>query len=275
MNRNHLIKLGGSIILLLLVASNGFSYENMFHKKESAKLNYDSLFKEASPLNESTEGHQIVELCFQKYGGRDKLEGLNSMFLSYKMKSLHGADSVDISKYWEKDRKYKIIRTDPKRAECRILNGQESWFQNSDTTIELNSGRYKAELFSYLTLSMPLAIETERFDEIRYGTRENETLHFIYMKKNDSLMIIIGIDPHQFHIVSSEGVIYQEDQTFIFVNLFSDYKVVDGYLLPHRLKNISMGLEVGNSIINSLETNKKYEASEFKPGKLPKPSNLY
>lgn len=276
MRRNYLILFAVAIIALLVSASGGFCYENMYHNTESSpKLNYDSLFNAATPLADSEDGREIVELCFKRYGGREKLEELESFLVSYKMKTLHSTDTSVVSKYWNAGRQYKIIRMDSKKSVGRILNKEKCWYQTLDTTMEMNSGRYKAELFSYLTLSMPLAMETERFDDIRYGMRENEMLHFIYMKKNDSLMIIIGIDPHQFHIVSSEGVIFQEEQKFVFINIFSDYKDVDGYLFSHRLKNISMGLEVGNSIVTAIEVNKEYNSKEFTPGQLPKPSRLY
>jgi hypothetical protein len=132
----------------------------------------------------------------------------------------------------------------------------------------LDSGRYKAELFSYLTLAMPLAMRAERFDDIRYGTRDDDSLHYIYMKKRDSLTIVIGIDPIDHFIKSSEGVIQQEDASFVFINWLSDFQQTDGYWFPHALTNISMGLKVATSVLVNVEINPGLKDSEFAPGEL-------
>ncbi len=240
-----------------------------FHEIQGVeKLNYDSLFADAIPLEKSEAGQALLAGCVKKYGGEEKLNSLKSFRLKYEMSAvMGGSHPVQLVKSYQVGRKYKIFRSGMTGVERRIINGGEAWFIGRDTMITLYSGRYKAELFSYLTLGMPLAAKTERFDDIRYGQRDADSLRYIYMTKTDSLMIIIGIDPDDHLIKSSEGLIKQENGNFVFINRFSNFTEYDGFLFPNELVNISMGLEVGKSKLLKVEINLDFDESEFRPEK--------
>ncbi len=136
----------------------------------------------------------------------------------------------------------------------------------SDTMIELTGGRYKSELFSYFVLAMPLAVVTEPFSEIRYGQRTNEPYHYLYLLKQDSLMLVLGIDPADYMVKLAEGVIYQGDDNFVFQNQFAEYQQYEGFYFPYSLVNISMGLIVGSSIVEKLEINPEFSEDYFAKG---------
>lgn len=253
------------IILVLGATANGYEKFHGHEGEGSSKLNYDSLQNLATPLENSSEGRQVIEKCLEAYGGFQKLKDLNSVKLHWRMVEMMSSDSVDIIRTAETGRRYKIEKNRPNGFEARMINGNRAWFQNADTTIELNSGRYKAELFSYLVISMPQAMKTERFDEMRYGRREGDSLHYIYMDKHDSLVIIIGIDPDSYMIRKAEGLIRQESATFVFINHFDDYRDHEGYIFPHYLENVSMGLTVGKSSLKSVRVNIDTDESDYLP----------
>jgi hypothetical protein len=230
------------------------------------KLNYDSLLTVAVSLDNSEEGTKLLNDCIEKYGGRSKLEDLRSFKLVYEMQALMaGPHKVEVNKLFQRDRKYTIIRKRIDGTEQRILNRDKAWFVGSDTMYVFEPVRYKSELFSYLTLAMPLAASTERFDDIRYGTRHADSLHYIYLDKKDTLMIILGIDPAEKVIKTSEGYIRKKDGGIVFINQFSDFREVDGYIFPYRLVNISMGLEVGKSTLVDIEINPEFDDNDFLP----------
>jgi hypothetical protein len=125
--------------------------------------------------------------------------------------------------------------------------------------------RYKAEVYSNLVLNLPACIDTEPFSERRYGTRTDDSLQYLYLDKADSVLLIVAIDPSDYTIRVVEGVIRHGDRRMIFVNKLSDYRKVRGYLFPHSLINISMGLKVSDATIKELELNPEFPASEFRP----------
>lgn len=259
------------LLLITLLSVNTFAFDSMHgHKTAAFKLNYDSLFQTATPLKDSPEGKALIDNCIKAYGGEEKLNKLESCHLVYSTDAFMMKQSITVEKSFTRNRQYKITRYQQPQNESRILNGNDSWFIGRDTVLFLNSGRYKAELFSYLTLCMPLAIKTEPFSEIRYGTRTNDSLLFLYLKKNDTLMSVLGIDPKDYLIKNVEGVIYQDTNTFVFINKFDDFRDEDSYLFPHSLINISMGLEVGRSKLLSVKINPIFKDNEFLPDSIEK-----
>lgn len=254
------------LAIILLISSSTFASAG-FHGQKAAikKLNYDSLFSAAAPIDNSFEGKKLIENCINAYGGEEHLKALSSFKIRYSMEAFLSNTKLEVDKFFSQDRKYKIIRHQEPSSESRILNGTDSWFIGRDTTIVIYSGKYKAELFSYLTLSMPLGIKTEPFSEIKYGTRENDSLSYLYMKKNDSLLIILGIDNKTNFIKYVEGIIYQDASTFVFVNKLDDFRKVDGYFFPHSLVNVSLGLEVARSVVTNIEINPIFKEIEFEP----------
>ncbi len=252
------------IAIGLMLSSTAFAFDNFHgHKAAIEKLNYDSLFAAATPIENSVAGKKLIEDCLNTYGGVEHLKKLKTFKIQYFMEAFLSKQKIEVEKFYALNRKYKIIRHQQPSLECRIMNGTDSWFIGRDTTLFIYSGKYKAELFSYLTLSMPLAIKTEPFSEIKYGKRESDTLSYLYMKKNDSLMIVLGVDNKSHFIKYVEGIIYQDTTSFVFVNKLDDFNKVDGYFFPYTLVNISMGLEVARSVITNLEINPILKENEF------------
>ena len=131
--------------------------------------------------------------------------------------------------------------------------------------MDLDGGRYCAELYSYLSLATPLAVRTERFDEIRYGERPDDPLAYIYLDKQDSLLVVLGIDRDSYLIRSAEGIIRQGDENYIFINRFDDYQEQGGFQFAGEVTTISMGLEVSKAKLTGVKVNPGFENRVFKP----------
>jgi hypothetical protein len=267
-----LIIFGTVTICLLALTLTTRGYEKFHgkghdktHGQVSSKKMYDSLYNAAVPLDDSPDGREIVDRCLEAYGGADHLGKIASVRQLWRMLPLMTKDSVDVVRTMAPTRKYKIFRPTPGGFEARMIHGDQAWFQSADTLIELNSGRYKAELFSYLILSMPLALKTEPFADMRYGKRTDDSRHYIYMEKSDSLVVAIGIDPETYYITRAEGIIHQDDQSFVFENHFGDHQIYDGYVFPQSLTNISMGLTVGQSVLKEVSVNSGLSDADFMP----------
>ena len=154
------------LLLIPIPDEPSYGSDRLFHGGMSRTvLNLDSLYAAAKPLAESPDGLALIEACMARYGGRQRLGELEGLRLHYRMQSLMSPESLDVVKSIRRGRRYRITRTGGCRFETRILNRARSWYQNPDTVIALTGGsRHLAELFSYLTLTMPLGIETEGFD---------------------------------------------------------------------------------------------------------------
>ncbi len=255
------------ISIIWAVCATAFGQDQFHHANKTPMINYDSLFAKAITIHDSEEGQAIIDRCIERYGGRKLLESLNSCQLFYKMKPFGANDSINIVKSFQRGRKFKILRNPEARTQESIINGNKSWFQSPETLYAVQNKQYKTWLFSYLSASLPLPLLIERFDDIRLGKRESSSLNYIYMDIKDSLLFVIGIDPSDGFIKSSEGIIRDNGKNSVYVFHFSDIREHDGYFSPHVIKTVSMGLEVSASRLSDIKINTQLTDDEFTPNK--------
>jgi len=252
-----------SVLVLTIVAAlavTGNAQDKFHHTASSPKVNYDSLFAVAAPLDESAIGQSIVGKCMLAYGGAEKLAALKDFELTYRTSSRFSDGDYEVVKSFQRGRRYKIERL----AEKRILNGEKCWVQNDKGEVG-DQGRYRNELYSYLTLAMPLAIQTEPFGDARYGTRSDDPLAYIYLDKQDSVMTVLGIDRDTGLIKTVEGIVHYGENSFVFVNRFESYQAHDDYLFAGEVTTISLGLEVSRAKLTGVKVNPGFDESVFKP----------
>lgn len=251
-------------ILLLPYYAQAETGDPSFHGAHSGpKVDHEGLFDAAAPLADSPQGRQVLADCLAAYGGQETLKGLKGFRLHYSMTPMMSSESFPVEKSFQVGRGYRYTRGE----EERILNGTKCWYTKGDQVADMDGGRYRAELFSYLTLAMPLAAETEHFDDVRYGKRDDDPLSYLYFSKADSVLVVLGIDPETSRIMSTTGVIRQDEQRFTFINDFDDYRQVDGFWFPHSMVNISMGLKVADSVLDKVEVNPAFGKDAFLPPK--------
>lgn len=255
------------LVILLAVMAIGSSALGQHEKQRfhgnapGHKTDFKALFNEAQSLEESSEGQAVLRNCLKAYGGLEKLKSFDGALIKYDNRTSDNSEPVEVVKSFQRGRKYRTV----KGIDTRLINNLSCWYEHEDQVAELDGTRYRAELFSYLTLMMPMAAKTERFDSIRHGKRDNDPLDYLYFVKTDSLMIILGIDPEEHLIRSSTGIIPQGDMNFTYINEFSNFSNFDGFIFPGKITYFSLGMRVGNSVIREVEINPTFNDNEFLP----------
>jgi len=229
--------------------------------ERSGKLPYEFMYSGAMPLSESEDGRSLLEGCFAAYGGREHLARLESFRLVHDLESEMYA-SGRIERTIATGRRYRIEREN----DVRTLDGGHAWSQRKEAVVELGEQRYRSELFSYLTMRLPMSLEAEGFDEPRFATRGGDPLGYLFFEKPDTLMIVVGIDPETFLIHTSEGIIRSGDGIVVYINRFAEHEEFDGYVFPTQMTNVSLGMEVGQSKLISVDVNCETRNSEFDLG---------
>ncbi len=258
-------KLGLLILAVSLIVGNTVLAQHdkqRFHGTTPGhKVDYQKLLAEAQAIDDSPAGQAVLANCLLAYGGMDKLATLDGFRILYENSVGPDTASETVVKTVQRGRKYRTI----KGIDTRLINDLTCWYEHEDQVAELNDTRYRAELFSYLTLTMPYTAKTERFDSIRYGKEDGDPLDYLYFAKTDSLMIILGVDPESHLIKKSTGVIPQGDMNFVYINEFSDFKDHEGFIFPNQTVFYSLGMRVGQSTVQQVEINPVFKANEFLP----------
>ena len=262
MKRPSLLPALFTAAVLVAISVGAFAQQDDtgFHSSHSGpKVDFEALYEAAVPIADSETGQKVLAGLMEAYGGEAKMQELQGFRLHYSLTPMMSSESFPVVKSVQRDRQYHVVRGD----EQRVLNHDKCWYSKGDQVADMDGGRYRSELFSYLTLAMPLAASTERFDGIRFGTMDDDPLSYLYFDKADSLLVVLGIEPETNLIRKSTGVIRQEYQRFVFINEFEDFRQVEGFWFPHKLVNISMGLRVGESVLDKVEVNPDFDAGEF------------
>ncbi len=252
------------LAVFLIVGSNvlGQHEKQRFHSTVPGhKVDYQALLEQAQVIDDSPTGQEVLANCLQAYGGMEKMATLHSFRIQYESATGPDTEPETVVKTIQRGRKYRTA----KGTDTRLINDRTCWYEHEDQVAELNDTRYRAELFSYLTLTMPYTAKTERFDSVRYGKQDGDSLDYLYFAKTDSLMIILGIDPESHLIKKSTGVIPQDDINFIYINEFSGFKEYDGFVFPSQTVFYSLGMRVGQTTVQELEINPVFDATEFLP----------
>lgn len=264
------------IIFIAFISGNSYGIDpnseegvdaiHSFHQN-SVKKNYDSLYVNATLIKDSPRGNELIDKCLEAYGGVEHLQKLTSVKLTYETKAMFLGATIKTEKYFENDGKYKFIRYKQDFQETRIFIFPDAWMINRDTLTELSPIRFKAEYYSYLSLMLPLDLKFGSYNEIKYDPAPGDSLEYIYLHKQDTVLMLVGIDPNDFYIKSVEGMIINDNETNIFLNKYSDYYSFEGYQLPLNMDSYSLGLHVAESKLVKVKINPAFDNNEFKPDK--------
>lgn len=269
-----------TLAVCLLIYSSALSFEENSDNGEKAvivehghwykgevikKLNYDSLWNESVDLNSSPEGSKVLNNCLEAYGGLEHINTLKNLEIEYNLQSLLNDENKFIVKQFSSnDLKYKKITPgEDSTISLSILNGNKASKSVNKTSMLIYDIDYKYILSNYLVMSMPANINKETFSEIKYGTRSDDSLAYIYLKKEDTLMMILGIDPTDNFIKKIEGILLQNESRTVFINYFSDFKEYNGYILPSMRMYVSMGLKISEYSIISVKINQELAEDTF------------
>ena len=109
---------------------------------------------------------------------------------------LNEDNNYKVNLFYDQNKKYRKISylSDSLSNAAEFNNDRAARIINGEVHI-VNNRDFKSELFSYLVISMPAGIKTEMFNEVRFGKRNDDPLNYIFLKKEDSLIMILGIDP--------------------------------------------------------------------------------
>ncbi len=249
-------------LILLAGAASARAGGSHFHSTTPGhKVDYRGFFDAAVDLSDSPTGQAVLAECLAAYGGVEKLRTLQGFRIRYDESSLVGGETTELVKSFQRGRRYRTVQG----TDSRLINGLTCWYEHGDQTAELDGTHYRAELFSYLTLAMPLAAETEHFDQIRYGRREGDPLEYLYFDKADSVLVVLGISAEDHLIVSSTGVLPQGEKEFVFSNEFSGHTEYEGFVFPGVVNFYSLGMRVGQAEVREVEINPAFGADEFQP----------
>jgi hypothetical protein len=218
----------------------------------------------ASPPAETVDS--IVQKHVEARGGLERLRSVRTLRAEGRMK-IRGRREATFSLAWEKLRRARIELTIQGKANLLVLDGDHGWLVAPGLGMPepvplppevmgqiVRGVDLEGPLVDYarkghrVRLLGPHSVEGTSAWELEVTTRDGTTLH-------------VFVDAERFLEIKE---VHKESATGLDLETtFSDYKSVDGLLMPHRLTSALRGSLADETTIESIELNASLDEVEF------------
>jgi hypothetical protein len=213
---------------------------------------------------------QIAKLrdnILDAYGGRARLSQIQSLAAEGSITAIVREDTGVYRRAWRRDGKLFVDIQYTKSRETRILNGQRA-LRSVDGRLEDVSGPGAAAMiYQYNELSMPFALLDEsaqienRGRELINGV-EVRTLRYTD-KEGNSLDLFVNDLTHR--IVMTTGSFSVEGQKTTLSSEYTNFRFVDGILLPFKIVNYAGMTRISETVIDDYLVNARLNDALFEP----------
>jgi hypothetical protein len=218
-------------------------------------------------LNAPSQVGDLRDRMFDAYGGRERLSQIRSIAAVGKITALVRGDSGVYRRAWRTDGKLFVDIQYTRSRETRILNGTRA-LRGIDEKLEDVSGPgYLAMVYQYNELSMPFALLDGSFDVKDVGRESLAGAQVRVLRCRDRAgnSIDVFVDEKTYRIVKTLGSFSVGDKSTTLSAVFSDFRFVDGVLMPFRVVNYAGDTRISETTIEDYLLNARLSDTLFDP----------
>lgn len=215
----------------------------------------------------STPVESLIVLSVDAYGGEDALAGASRMIQTGTVSSIMRSGATGkIVRLYERPIRLRVeIEYPGDESEVRILDGGRGWRNG----VPASGPMYQAMLLQTARLGLPAILldfqaSIQDLGEIERG---GVRLRAVGLEFHQGLSVTAEIDPESGRIVRSAGTISGRDgrPALTFATEYSDFRDVDGVLVPFHEVNYAQGRRTGETWLESVELLQDVPAGSFRP----------
>lgn len=217
------------------------------------------------------EIESLVDLAIEAYGGRQALAStMNMVQRGSVTSSMRGGTEGRFLRIYQRPIRLRVEIAYPGvENEERILDGGRGWRNGGRT----DGALYQAMLLQAARLGMPALLDDFRSSLEDLGTveRGGRTLQVLGMEFHRGLEVRVEIDPESGRVLRSEGTMEGPggDVAVSFATDYSDFREVDGALVPFHEVNWAQGTKTGRTQLEKVEFPSEPPAGAFHPSVRP------
>ena len=211
---------------------------------------------------------KVISNVIKAYGGEKAIKSINTIYAKGKTNALMRGLKGTYIRYFKRSRKLRVETLYSLSSEVRILNGSTGWRGNiSELPSQVTGARYLAMVYQYKQLDLPYGLLKRNYRVIRAGKGylNNKLSHVLDLLDNEGPPLRVYIDPDTFYIVKVIASLKKGEATAALSAEFSDFRIIDGVPLPHRILNYAVGHKVGETVIEEYSINPPMDDKLFRP----------
>ena len=209
----------------------------------------------------------LVARCVAAYGGeaaiarsaRSRIEGTVTSVV------LHPGETGEIARAYERPARLRVEIGYPSNegGEVRVLDGRKGW-RNGEVA---EGPRLDAMALQAARVDLPALLRASQARLRDGGTAEvgGRKVRLLALEPAPGLLVEAAIDPAPGRILRSRGASTGGPMPLEFVTTYSEFKVVEGVLVPMREENWANGKSTGVTVVEKVAFPSEMPAWMFRP----------
>ena len=213
---------------------------------------------------------QLLKRCFDAYGGLERLERHAARLEEGRValskdNPLRPGASGRLARAWERPARLRVeIGYQGAEPEIRVLDGARGWRNGTEVT---GTAPYLAMVLQAARLDLPYLLASRRLQLQDRGAlrRGGEVLRAVAVPLGNEVSLTVEIEPATGRILRSAGRMPVGGGSTEFVAVYSDFRTVEGMLVPFREENWVSGVRTGETVLERVEPLRVAPMGAFRP----------
>jgi hypothetical protein len=221
---------------------------------------------------EAPDGAEMVDKVINKvidvYGGKEAVANMHSLRVKGDIEAFVLKDRGTYEVYFKEGRKLRVETKYARSAEFRILNGDRGYRGTKALAVEeVYGARYYAMVYHYkhLNILSDIVKGTYHISYVGLTSVHDAAVEIFTFKDKEGAVMDVYIDARDFLILKVTGYFLEMKKKIGLSVEFSDFKKVDGLLLPFRVINYAGGRKIAQTVIEKYFLNQDIPDSLFEP----------
>jgi hypothetical protein len=206
----------------------------------------------------------LIRRCVEAYGGEAALaRAARAVHQGTVTSLLHPGVTGRIGRAYHRPGKLRVEVDFGGEGEVRILDGGRGWRQGQEV-----SGMHLASMIlqaARLDLPSLLSAWQDRVEDRGGMELDGKTLRVLAIRVAPGLVVEADLDPATGRILRSRGTSTGGPNPLEFTTTFSDFRTVDGLLVPFHETNWANGRTTGETVLERVELPRELPDELFRP----------
>jgi hypothetical protein len=205
----------------------------------------------------------LVGRCIEAYGGRPGLARSAAVVDTGTVTSiLHPGVVGRIARAYQREGKLRVEVKFGDEGEIRVLDGVRGWRQGQ----EVARDRLASMILQAARLDLPSLLWKwiDRVEDRGTMDLDGRTLRVLVIQVGPGLLVEADVDPSTGRILRSRGS-SGGPAPIEFITTYSDFRTVDGVLVPFREANWANGSSTGETVLEKVEFPAELPDDLFRP----------
>lgn len=209
----------------------------------------------------------LVARILDAYGGKENLSRVFSLSAEGRIKKNSPDDIGSYVRHMQRDRKLFVEIRYTSATERRVLNGKKGYRGMDGKLEEVKGPPYDAMVYQYNQIDLPFGFLDGSFRvvSVHRDSFNGEDVNVLRLQDNAGYELDISVKAADSVILRAIGYFKVGSSQTNLGAEFSDFRKVEGILLPFKIINYARGSKLSETTITQYRINPRIDNSLFQP----------